>query len=100
MEEEEEETKTPNSKSLTIPDDVPKERIEEANEVKELLKSMAKQVEPGSKWFIISMKWIDQLQKYLYLDYLTGSPQEISDSERTKPGPITNEDIILDLPKG
>jgi hypothetical protein len=62
---------------------------------------MAREVKAGSIWFVISMKWIEVAQKYLYLDYLTGNPQaELSDEERVDPGPVSNSDILLELPKG
>jgi hypothetical protein len=41
---------------------------------------MAREVKSGSIWFVISNKWIESAQRYLYLDYLTGNPQaEVSD---------------------
>lgn len=65
------------------------------------MSQMAREVKAGSIWFVISMKWIDAAQKYLYLDYLTGNPQaELSDEERVNPGKVSNSDILLELPKG
>ena len=32
---------------------------------------MSKIVKAGSKWFIISMKWLESWQKYVFFDYLT-----------------------------
>ena len=61
---------------------------------------MERDIKPGSVWFIVSMKWIEAYQRYLYLDYLQGEPLEIADSDRVKPGPIDNSDIILEPPKG
>jgi hypothetical protein len=46
------------------------------------------------------MKWIEVAQRYMYLDYLTGSPQtDISDEARVHPGEVNNEDILLTLPE-
>lgn len=87
--------------NLNLPENVPKDRLEEANKVHDLLRSMEKKVRPGSVWFVISMNWIEVYQKYLYLDYASGErPLDIPDSDRVKPGPISNEDILLRPPKG
>ena len=43
---------------VVIPDDVPKERIEEAKTIKEMLEQMERTVTQGSKWFIISNTWM------------------------------------------
>ena len=34
---------------------------------------MDKQVEPKSRWHIISTKWVEKWQKYVYFDYLDKS---------------------------
>lgn len=79
---------------------MPKERCEEARSIYDLISKMERDIKPGSLWYIVSMKWIDTYQRYLYLDYLQGEPLEIADSDRVKPGPIDNKDIILVPPKG
>ena len=61
---------------------------------------MDKQVRPGSTWFVVSLKWIESYQRYLYLDYIQGQPLDIPDSERVKPAAISNQDILLVPPKG
>lgn len=49
---------------------VDEKRLQEAKDVAKLIKEMDKQVTPGSKWFIVSMRWIDKWQKYTYFDML------------------------------
>ena len=59
---------------------------------------MDKLVTAGSKWYMVSIKWIDKWQKYTYFDLLTGS--EESQEERHHPGKITNSDILIKFPSG
>jgi hypothetical protein len=62
---------------------------------------MEKKVRPGSIWFVVSMKWIETYQRYLYLDYALGeTPLDIPDTDRVQPGPIMNEDLLIRPPKG
>ena len=61
--------------------------------------NMNRQVKDKSIWFVISIKWIEAYQKYIYFDYLLGNPQDIKQEERVNPGIINNEDIIQTLPK-
>jgi hypothetical protein len=32
---------------------------------------MEKLIEPGTKWYILSMDWIRKWQNYVYFDYLS-----------------------------
>lgn len=60
---------------------------------------MDKKVSPGSTWFVVSMTWIEKLQKYLYLDCIAGTPNgDVKESERVHPGPINNDDVLLKIP--
>ena len=63
---------------------------------------MDKQVVEGSEWFLISKKWMDAWEKYVYFDEVngTGEGEKISENERVKPGKIDNSDIILTPPEG
>lgn len=77
-----------------LPDEVPEKIKTENREVYELMTNMSRQVKAKSIWFILSMKWVEVYQRYLYLDHLLGTPQDISAEERVHPGEISNEDII------
>lgn len=46
-------------------------RFEEAKELYRMIQKMEKRVEPGSKWYIVSMEWIEKWQRHVYFDYLT-----------------------------
>ena len=37
----------------------------EAEYVGDMIKTMAKRVEVGSKWYVVSMDWISKWQKYV-----------------------------------
>jgi hypothetical protein len=54
--------------------------------VKQMLSSMAKSVDQGSQWYIVSMAWINKWQKYVGFD----GPAQLD----AKPGLIDNSDII------
>ena len=60
---------------------------------------MERVVTPGSLWFVISMTWIQAFHRYLYLDHVSGNPQDdLRESDRVHPGPILNEDILIKIP--
>jgi hypothetical protein len=60
---------------------------------------MTRQIEAGSRWYVISMKWILSWQRYAYFDLLNDpTSQETPSTDRVHPGKITNSDILLDLP--
>ena len=40
----------------------------EADKVKFMIQEMAKTVKEGSEWYIVSLKWINQWQKYVGFD--------------------------------
>ena len=63
---------------------------DEASQVKFMIQKMAKTVEVGSEWFIVSMKWINCWQKFVNFDGQT------KDEDRTPPGKINNSDILLE----
>ena len=65
-----------------------------------MIKGMTRQIEGGSKWYIISLKWLMAWQKYVYFDLLQKTEEaETPASERVHPGKINNADIIAELPK-
>lgn len=56
-------------------------------------------VTEGSKWHIISKKWIDKWQAYVYFDYISPSEEaRIPEEQRIHPGKIDSSDIILTPP--
>jgi DUSP domain len=70
-----------------------------------MISQMERQVSSGSTWFIIGNTWFEAWRRYVFDDVLTGeSPladlRESELSQRKAPGPITNEDILMELPKG
>lgn len=72
-------SKTEETESVELP---------EAEEVRELIKSMPKSVEKKSEWFVVSMCWINKWQTYVGFE--EGSKPEPDHP----PGPIDNTDII------
>jgi len=85
----------------SFPENVPRERVEEAIKFRDLLQSMDRLVKPESVWFIISKKWMTAWERYNYVDLLIGENVEMTDDERNAPpGKIDNEDILFVLPKG
>lgn len=50
------------------PKEVANTNAAEAEHVKELITNMAKVVEVGSEWYIVSMKWIEKWQKHVNFD--------------------------------
>jgi hypothetical protein len=85
----------------SLPDNVPRDRVEEAIKFRDLLQSMDRLVKPDSVWFIISKKWMSAWERYNYVDLLIGEKVEMTDEERNaQPGKISNEDILFPLPKG
>jgi hypothetical protein len=52
-----------------------------------MIAAMAKKVEVGSEWFLVSMAWINKWQKFVGFDG-DEAPSEVS------PGKIDNRDII------
>ncbi len=85
----------------SLPNDVQRERVEEAIKFRDLLQSMDRLVKPESVWFIISKKWMTAWERYNYVDLLIGEKIEMTDEERNaSPGKIDNEDILFVLPKG
>ena len=84
----------------SLPENIPRGRVEEAIKFRDLLQSMDRLVKPDSVWFIISKKWMTAWERYNYVDLLIGEKIEMTDDERNaKPGKIDNEDILLVLPK-
>jgi hypothetical protein len=84
----------------SLPDNVPRDRVEEAIKFRDLLQSMDRLVKPDSVWFIISKKWMSAWERYNYVDLLIGEKVEMTDEERNaQPGKINNEDILFPLPK-
>jgi hypothetical protein len=61
-----------------------------------MINRMDKKVKPGSKWYILSMKWVNKWQNYIYFDHLSNSsePLKIDKSERKNPGILDNSDIL------
>jgi DUSP domain len=56
---------------------------------------MATEIKENSIWYVISMKWLEAAQKWLYFDYAIGQPlTDVTDEERPNPGPVDNSDII------
>jgi len=109
-EQEEEKKQTSNGGALDIeslPEWIPRERLKEAVEVRDMLSQMDRQVKEGSTWFLIGNQWMEKWQKYVFYDVINGEtqPTDIKESElvaevRARPGSISNEDILMDLPKG
>ena len=68
---------------------------------------MQRDVADGSLWFLVGNSWFDAWRRYVFDDVLTGQTEisdiketELSSKERQPPGPISNEDILMELPKG
>ena len=53
---------------------------------------MSKNIQVGSEWFIVSIKWINKWQKYVRFDQV--NDESISDIVIQRPGKIDNSDII------
>ena len=64
-------TEQEESKERTFDSEEEKERFEQAKMVNEYLKKMDRLVKPDSKWYIVSMKWVEAWQKYSFFDYLS-----------------------------
>jgi ubiquitin carboxyl-terminal hydrolase 4/11/15 len=62
---------------------------EEANQVRELLQNMSKNVATGSKWYVINQAWINKWQTYV------GFEDGEEPQPNLKPGKINNEGIIV-----
>ena len=58
-----------------------------------MLKDMAKVVEVGSTWYIVSMTWIARWQDFVGFDS-ADADEDIQDFKGGPPGQINNEDII------
>ena len=58
----------------------------EAELIKGLIKDMAKRVEVGSVWYIVSMAWISKWQKFV------GFEENVP--KGAHPGKMDNQDII------
>lgn len=72
--------------------------------MREMIGQMQREVTDGSNWFIIGNTWFEAWRRYVFDDVLTGetSISDIKESElssRKAPGPITNEDILFEVPK-
>jgi hypothetical protein len=67
--------------------------LEEAMKVREMIKSMAKRVEVGQEWHVVSMQWISKWQVYTGFDTLDSPDSKPSESE-PKPPRIDNANII------
>lgn len=83
---------------------MPRKRLEEAEETKKMIAEMQREVTEGSTWFLVGKEWFEAWRRYVFDDVLCGETllQDLKESElesRKKPGPITNEDILMEIPK-
>lgn len=69
------------------------ELTKEANEVRDLLTAMSKQVQPGSIWYIISQTWITKWQTYV------GFEQGSEPKPERHPGEIQNQPLVCNVTK-
>lgn len=61
------------------------ERIEQGIKVREMISSMPKLVEKGSKWFVLDMSWVKKWQEYIYFDLILGVADQVSSEEPEMP---------------
>ena len=55
-----------------LPENVPRDRIEEAIKFREHLQSMDRLVKESSVWFVVSKKWMSSWERYNYVDLIIG----------------------------
>ena len=55
-----------------------------------MLEKMAKSIDVGSEWYVVSMKWIEKWQHYVNFD----GGEETKSTERKPPGKVDNTDLI------
>lgn len=56
--------------SVTLELEVDQVRFQEAKLVFNLIQKMERIIQPGTKWYILSMEWVKKWQNYVYFDYL------------------------------
>ena len=63
-----------------------------------MIQRMARLIEPGTKWFILSIDWVKKWKTYVYFDYLEDpKPLQIPKEQRVHPGKLDNSSILMQL---
>ena len=64
-----------------------RKRLDEGFEIRDFMCKMPKSVTLNEEWFVYSMEWLQQWERYVYFDLIEESKPS-SEEKRPHPGPV------------